>query len=401
MFRSLRPTVCAVFLLAALSACDEFGARIVEASPCFEYDDPPYYTKGHFWCCDPWTPRDHPACLDGGADAGTDASDDGEAGASDDDGGPPAGEVCPWACTPVGGAGFDPFPSYVWFGKDDEVPPPPLGGWKWKSWVDVDLKNPTCPTCSCIAPTNPSDGCVLPAVWSIESKVCQELSSPSVTPFDPPLNWTGSCTATNSIAEGLMCEGEACVQSLVLQPPTIAPCVAESVMSPGDQPVDVMEHRRVIEYVSSAQGPACDSTSNCIAPPPDSYQLCLVANEVEVALPCPEGWTDRRAGWRVVTNARTCSACTCGVPEGASCTVRASVYVDDACTDERGNVMLASTDAGQCIDLPIGTALGSKTAEVVSYQPGACIPSTSELLGEVKVEHPVTYCCVPPLPTPP
>lgn len=395
MFRALRPAMGVVFLLAALSACDELGQDLVAASYCYDLE------KHDYWCCDRWTPRDHPACNDAGADASTDASDTGEVDASSDDGGPPADEVCPWACTPVGGAGFDPFPSYVWFGIETDPSPPPLEGLKWTSWVDVKLKEPTCPTCSCIAPTNWSVGCVFPTVWNVESKTCQELSSPSVTPFDPPLNWAGSCTSTNPITEGLMCGGEPCVKSLVLQPPTVAPCVAESVMSPDGQPVDAIEHERVIEYVSASKGQSCGSTSNCIAPPPTGYKLCLVANEVEVALPCPEGWTDRRTGWRVVTNTRTCSACTCGAPEGASCTVRASVYADDACNDERGNMVLVSTGADQCIDLAVGTAVGSKAAEVLSYQPGACAPSTSELLGEVTFEHPVTYCCVPLLPTPP
>ncbi len=407
MFRTFRCAACSVCLLLALVACENFGAPIVVASRCFVYDEINFETNhytGHFECCDEDTPRDHPACLDGGADASTDAAPDGEADAGTDDGGPPAddggppAEVCPWACTPVGGAGFGPFPSYVWFGTEDQPPPPPLGKWNWESWVDVKLDQPTCPTCSCIAPTNSNDGCVLPAVWSVESKVCQELSSPSVTPFDPPANWTGSCTSTNPITEGLLCGGEPCVKSLVLQPPTIAPCVAESVTPPGGQPVDVIEHQRVIEYVSASQGSSCGSTSNCIAPPPSTYQLCLVANEVEVALPCPEGWTDRRTGWREVANTRTCSVCTCGAPEGASCTVRASVYADDACTDERGNIVLASTDAAQCSDLAIGTALGSKAAEVLAYQPGTCAPSTSEVLGEVTLAHPVTYCCVPLLP---
>lgn len=400
MYRTLRSIVVAVSLLVALSACDLWGADMCHHSDCFVYDDPDCLT-GHFECCDEYTPRDHPKCLDGGADAAADASDGGEADAGSDDGGPPADEVCPWACTPTGGAGFGPFPSYVWFGEETDQPPPPLGAWKWTSWVDVKLKVPTCPTCSCVAPTNSNEGCVLPTVWNVESKACQELSSPSVTPFDPPMNWTGSCTSTNPIAEGLMCEGEPCVESFVLQPPTIAQCVAASVMPPDGQPVDFLDHTRVIEYVSSSNGPSCSSTSNCIAPPPTGYNLCLVANEVEVALPCPEGWTDRRTGWREVTNTRTCSACTCGAPEGASCTVRASVYANDACTDERGNMMLTSTDAAQCIDLAVGTALGSKTAEVLAYQPGTCAPSTSEVLGEVTFAHPVTYCCVPPLPTPP
>jgi hypothetical protein len=152
--------------------------------------------KAHGWRpTDGYVDPDNPNCCydpgvikgracgkpDAGADACTDAGAEGESDAGSDDAGPPADEVCPWACTPVGGAGFDPFPSYVWFGEEDAMPPPPLGVLKLESWVDVDLKTPKCPTCSCIAPTNPSDGCVLPT----------------------------------------------CVKSLVVQPPAIAPCVTE------------------------------------------------------------------------------------------------------------------------------------------------------------------------------
>jgi hypothetical protein len=400
MFRALSPIVCAVSLLLGLTACDSFGRDWVGNSRCFVYDDPDYKT-GHFECCDEYTPRDHPACLDGGADAGTDASDDGEADASTDDGGPPADDVCPWACTPVGGAGFDPFPSYVWIGEETDQPPPPLEGLVWKSWVDVKLEEPTCPACSCIAPTNPSDGCVLPTVWNVQSTVCQEVSLPSVTPFDPPANWTGSCTSTNPIAEGLMCEGEPCVKSVVFQPPAIAPCVAEPAMPLEGEPLDPPAHKQVVEFVSASTGQTCGSTSNCIAPPPTKYKLCLVANDLDVAISCPDGWTDPYVGWRKVTNARSCSACTCGPPEGALCEVRASVYADDLCTDVRGDMVLSSNDAATCVDLTAGTALKSKTAAIHSYQAGTCAPSTSEVIGDLELKRPVTYCCVPPLPMPP
>jgi hypothetical protein len=355
-------------------------------------------------CCDPeWTPPDHPICTgDAGVDAEADASEAGESDAGADDGGPPADEVCPWACTPTGGAGFDPFPSYVWFGEESDVAPPPLEGLPWSSWVDVDLKAPPCPPCSCIAPTNSTDGCVLPTVWSVESKVCQELSPPTVTPFEPPANWAGSCTSTNPIAEGVMCNGEPCAKSLVVQPPAIAPCVADPPMPPEGEPVGPPARKRVIEFVSASTGQPCGLTSNCIAPPPTNYKLCLVANDINVAVSCPPGWTDQHVGWRDVIDMRVCSPCTCGPPEGASCDVRASVYADDACTDGRGDlVLLSSNEGAKCVDLSVGTALGSKTAEILSYQAGTCAPSTSELIGDVKLERPVTYCCVPPLPIPP
>ena len=165
--------------------------------------------------------------------------------------------------------------------------------------------------------------------------------------------------------------------------------------------MDPPAHKQVIEYVSAPNGTSCGSTSYCIAPPPAGYKLCFVANDIDVAVSCPPGWTDQHVGWREHNNTRVCSACTCGAPEGASCTVRANVYADDACTDARGSIELSSVDASQCLDLPVGTALGSKTAEILSYQAGTCASSTSKIVGELELERPVTYCCLPPLPTPP
>src|SRR5690348_13959336 len=128
MFRAFKSITCAVCFHGALSACDFFGRDIIAVSPCYDLE------IHDFSCCDPWTPRDHPKCLDGGADASTDASSDGEADAGADDGGPPAEDVCPWVCTFVGGAGFGPFPSYVSFGNETDPLPKPLEGFMWRSW---------------------------------------------------------------------------------------------------------------------------------------------------------------------------------------------------------------------------------------------------------------------------
>lgn len=198
-----------------------------------------------------------------------------------------------------------------------------------------------------------------------------------------------------------MCDGEPCVKSLVVQPPSIAPCVADPAMPPEGASVELPAHKRAIEYVAAATGQTCGLTSNCIAPPPAGYKLCFVANDIDVAVSCPNGWTEQQVGWRDVTNKRVCSACTCGPPESASCEVRASVYADDACTDARGDTTLNSNEDAKCVDLTAGTALGSKTAEILSYQAGTCAASTSELSGELELKRPVTYCCLPPPPTPP
>lgn len=70
-------------------------------------------------------------------------------------------------------------------------------------------------------------------------------------------------------------------------------------------------------------------------------------------------------------------------------------YADDACVSEVGSLLVSSAEEAKCIDLLVGTALGSKTAEILSYQAGACLPSTSEIIGVAETERAVTFCCAP------
>jgi len=187
------------------------------------------------------------------------------------------------------------------------------------------------------------------------------------------------------------------VKSLVVKPPSIAPCVADPAMPPEGQTLPPPKQRLVMGYVAVATGGACDGDGikHCIAPPPDGYKSCFVARNADAVEPCPKGWTDRYEGWRDVVDTRACTPCTCGSPEGGHCEVRAKVFADDTCGDERASVVLPSNEGAKCVDLPIGTALGSQTAEVLSYQPGSCVASMSEIVGEAKTERAVTYCCAP------
>lgn len=383
-----------LLLLVALAGC-ELGRTINAFSDCYDPE------KRDYFCCDRDTPPEHPLCTgaaDAGADGDADAETDGEADAGGDDGGPPAA-VCPWRCTSTGGGGFNPFPSYVWI--EGEAPmPQPLTGIPWTSWINVEFAEPNCPTCSCIAPTLAEDGCTLPVVWNAESTMCQEASPPTITPFYPPPDWTGGCTATNPIAGGLLCSGEPCVKSLVVQPPALEPCVADPAMPPEGQTLPSPKRTMVIEYVAALASGTCDETTNCIAPPPDGYKLCFVGDDLQAEAECPAGWTDRYSGWRKVEDSRACSPCTCGTPESAYCEIRAKVYSDDVCDNERGSLVLSSSEGEKCVDLLEGSAIGSKMAEILTYQPGTCAPSTSEVIGETTQKRAVTYCCIPALPVP-
>ncbi len=318
MHRSMIPIGCFLSLLVAIAGC-ELDGQMVLATRCFDT------TTETYVCCDPDTPESYAMCdagTDAGSSASADASDGTESDAGADDGGPPA-SVCPWPCTSTGGGGFNAFPSYVWI--EGETPTPqPLTGIPWTSWIDVEFAEPNCPSCTCVAPTLPEDGCRLPIVWNAESTTCQEASLPNITPFDPPSGWTGSCTSTNPIAGGLLCNDAPCVRSLVVQPPAIEPCIAAPAMPPEGQPLPPPQRTKVVEYVAAASSGTCDETTNCIAPPPEGYKLCFVADDLQADAECPTGWTDRYSGWRDVDDARACSACACGTPRAhlAKCAQR-------------------------------------------------------------------------------
>ncbi|WP_437663862.1 hypothetical protein [Sorangium sp. So ce1182] len=90
---------------------------------------------------------------------------------------------------------------------------------------------------------------------------------------------------------------------------------------------------------------------------------------------------------------RSCSPCGCGEPEGASCTIMASVYSDGACAEQVASTLVSSR-APFCGVTPPGVALGSKSAEVVAVEPGACAPSGGEAIGQVLPAEPSTFCCL-------
>jgi hypothetical protein len=345
-------------------------------------------------CCGP--PGEKYACPpDAGDDADADAGNDVDAG--EDDEGP--GSACPEPaqCITPGGGGFDDVPSYVWMGKETDPPPPPLPAERYESWVDVVFAEPMCPTCSCAAP---APGCVVPTSWDVHSTSCQDISSSTVTSFDPLAGWDGSCSSSSQIPAGVLCDGLPCVRSLVVEPPNVAPCVAEPAMPPEGQPLPPPVRTKVIEYVAASVG-TCDLVNVCLLPPPPGYRLCRVAYGLGALLSCPKDWSDRHDGWTKVEEQRVCSACNCGAPQGGACSVRVRAYAEESCTNEQGSLVLPSTEAAKCVDLPVGTALASQTAEVLLSEPGTCEPGGGEVIGAPYTGTPVTYCCVPELAPPP
>jgi len=373
-----------------LAACDAESCVSITEGYTICYND----ADEEVPCCGP--AGEKYACPpDGGDDAAADAGDEADAG--DDDGGPEAGSPgCPGQCV-QGGGGWEDTPSFIWMGKETDTPPPPLTADMHVRWVDVSFAEPTCPACACAVPAT---GCVLPSVWNVRSTVCQDLSSPFVTPFDPPVGWDGTCTSTTQIPAGALCDGAPCVRSLMVGPPLVSPCVPEPALPAEGLPLPPPTRTKVIEYSAAQIGQCENGVERCVVHTPPGYRICQVGYGLQAEHPCPEGWPERHTGWESVEETRFCSPCSCSSPQGGFCEVRVKVYEDEACTNEQGGLVLTSNNSAKCTDLVDSTALASQTAEIITSEPGTCAPSGGEVSGEPFTQWPVTYCCLPDI-TPP
>jgi len=378
-------------LAVGLAACDPdlYNGVIVFNSVC--RDDAGVKVP----CCGPALQK-YPCPPDAGDDAEVDAGDGEDGSEGDEDGGPDAGPdgsvfFCPGQCVPQGGGGFSESPLFVWMGQEWETPPAPLAkNTAWTGWVDITFAQPQCPECTC---TLPVGGCELSGSWIANSSVCQGLPSTNQTMFDAPMSWDGICTATNAIPAGVICGSGPCVQSLSVAPPVAAvECTALPETDVDGEPLPPPSRTKVLAYSTTGFGPCEGGIDQCIVQTPPGYRLCVARYEDD-GYPCPADWPERHEGWIDVKEGRLCEACTCGPVEGSSCVIRAKAYTDNLCTQEAATLVLSSAEGSKCSDLLGGSALGSKTAEVLSYEPGTCQPSGGGLVGQTITEHPAAFCC--------
>jgi hypothetical protein len=321
-----------------------------------------------------------------------------EDGGGEEDAGPSdagadgSAALCPGKCVPEKAAGWD-GPMIVWMGAEGQVPAVQIDAVpSWEGWVDVTFaEQPTCPTCTCGVP----DGsCAPPTAWSASSTVCQDQSPPTVTSFGAPAGWDGSCTAANSIPAGKLCDGGPCVRSLLVEPPvlTAGACTPQPATLPEGGKLPPPVRTKVLGYWPIMTKECGNDYKGCIPSLPPEYKVCMWAEKEDDA--CPVNWPDKHLGWEVAEDLRACSACTCGSPEGATCSALVTAYSDGACATPQSSTVVSSSSPAKCLDLDWGTALGSKGAEVLSYQPGACAPSGGQLTGAIATKDPAVLCCL-------
>lgn len=339
--------------------------------------------------CRPSTPF-----FDKSGEAGSTTST-GEGGSGGDifttGGGAGGAAVCAGSCVAGKPAWFDGL-SLFWIGPPDEAPPCSDLGLVEGSTGYADPIAPTpCPSCSC----SPA-ACVLPEGMHASAAKCADAGGAPSIAFDAPAGWEGTCSTENAITGGLSCSGVPCVQSLTIAAPDVAPCMPVTLGDPDIPPHawGTMARECVIWPVS---GEGCTTGQACVPVPTDRYSVCLYREGDHSADPgfvCPAAYPRPLVVYASYEDTRACEPCACGEPEGAECAALVSVFKDGACGGILGSITLASGEPG-CLDLPSGSALGSKSASFVLDQPGSCAQSGGGPAGTFEPLDPVTLCCEP------
>jgi hypothetical protein len=213
------------------------------------------------------------------------------------------------------------------------------------------------------------------------------------TSFDPPTAWDGSCTANGAIAGGVMCDGGPCVEGLTVASLSLT----EIACAPKTLPIPADVTWQTAVYTCSGQtyGRCADSGSVCVPRLPShstEFTYCVSQQGDEGNPSCPMDYPKRYVFYVDAEDTRSCSACSCGPPQGSTCSSLITVYSDDLCSAPVASISATSADV-MCVTTPAGSALGSKAATPPTYAPGSCQPGGGQVTGSIQPTAPHTFCC--------
>jgi len=297
---------------------------------------------------------------------------------------------------------------------EEQAPPPPTCGGAlacvpsvpsgWAGPVELYAGSSAAPPCTTDFTTAYDGNSQLDA----PAASCSCQCNPSVTQCASPTMtiYEAACVA----GTGCSCTGTSCdtftLQAAVCT--TVAPSActvkvatgmnATAPVPSGSCPPVAGKSAAPITWGTSAQ--ACSSSiaiaqvdcpaGDVCAPKaaaPYGSTLCI-SQAGDIACPT-QGYTQKQTFYGGADDQRTCTACTCGSPTGASCDATIDMYTsaDGSCTGTPNEFITPfSCDP---VNDPVDMRL------VVSSQGGSCVASTVSATGSATPISPTTFCCLP------
>ncbi len=199
------------------------------------------------------------------------------------------------------------------------------------------------------------------------------------------------------------CDGGTCIQSLNIEPPTLAEsaCAPTSPTVPMDNPLNLT----IARTCGGAAIGTCDGANLVCTPTQPTivtgqtsgfWTYCIHRDgaDDDYTMTCPSANPNKYVLAGDYHDTRACSSCTCGPPTGGECSYLVAAYADDDCTaEEELGAAKVSSDGSMCLNLLPGSPLVSMAAINPTYKPGVCQPGGGGSTGGVEYVGPVTFCC--------
>jgi len=284
-----------------------------------------------------------------------------------------------FACIPAPTVGWT-GPVELWEGVVPGVPPTCAGAFP----SDVYDGNAT--------PTQPPDSCSACACSSASGGAC---GAATVSFFDD-----SSCTMTcpDAGATSAQLPVGACVNLTSYTSTCATPSMTISAPAPSGgscspsggaastTPWAWTQLARVCGVPTPTVPGGCTAPMVC-APRPAAQFDATVCVVLGGAQSCPAAFPSKKTYYGSASDDRTCTACGCGAPSGASCTGTVKEYSGPSCNGSASTLGAPSA----C------TPLSGKSEELTTATPsgGSCAPSGGQPTGSIDPTSPTTVCCAP------
>jgi hypothetical protein len=226
-----------------------------------------------------------------------------------------------------------------------------------------------------------------PGVIASTDPICPNGPNADLEPFSAPIGWDGACIAPPAIVD-------AAAESLTYLPPALVPCAPTTGTEPTSGSATWATLARAcgqVDPLSSCDNPAltCAPASGGAA---GGFRQCVFKDGEQDE--CPSGYSERWVFYRGIEDQLSCTACTCGPPQGTGCEAHVAVYSDPACAALLDEYSIAAAGMPDCQPSVSPGDLRGMGATWLTNDPGACEPAGGVPTGTVTPADPSTFCCV-------
>lgn len=282
----------------------------------------------------------------------------------------------------------------LWVGPEGREPACPKQAPKavFNGYAGLTAPN-TCAPCQCSEPS-----CILPSVNATAGDAC---GGSVVGAFEPPPSWEGGCLAGPSLEPGTWSSvqigavGTAGCE--LVEDPVPIPRFADA------WPAQWATAARACAAEEEEGAPACTGAPcvRGIEELPSGFRRCLRYPEGTAeseAQACPAEFPERHVFFAGLSDTRECTACSCAPPEDALCIAAVSAFQDASCGGAPMPIFqnaAVGLNASVCYDTSMPLALGSISATWLAEEPGSCVVTGGEAIGEAVPTDPSVFCCEP------